>query len=277
MSFFEDCKSLTRKNIQTCNLVATNATIENLNFNLITVPPAPPAPTCNFAVTRTSYFGAPDTMIGVQQSPSIQWEMLQFWTQYGRLQPFIPLLGAPILSPVLATVSLTPVPPPFGNPASMLVQEYVDFLNDAFAQLGLAASAGLQAQPAITDLSTACPQMAIRSTTLNLTNYVFIIRRLMTGGGDVTYAYAMDGAIPFMNSTIFSSQTQSGESVFGFGFIIPVNMAGQPQDAILDDFIILPTYFTPIPTILGFSTCGGQLATDQQMDPPASSTILLNP
>jgi hypothetical protein len=211
---------------------------------------------------------------------TIQWEILQFWTQYGRSQPFIPLLGASILSPNFLTVNLTAVPPPFGNPAITLIQEYLDFLNDVFAQLGLASSAGLEAQPAIT-IRGSSPQMAIRSTTLNLTNYVFIVQRYNDGVPNYTYTYAMDLAIPFMNNSSFSSQIQSGESAWAFrppgG---PINVSGQPQDAILDEFANLPTYYTSTPTILGFSTCEGQLATvatDQQMDPPASSTILLNP
>jgi hypothetical protein len=272
----DECKSLTRRNIQTCNLVATNATIENLNVtNPIVVPPAL---TCNVACTRASYFGAPDTIQHLQTGGIItsQWEILQFWTQYGRLEPFIPLLGASIFSPVLTTASLTPVPPPFGNPTRTLIQEYLDFLNDAFAQLGLASSAGLEAQPAIT-IRSSSPQMAIRSTTLNLTNYVFIVQRINDGVPNFTYTYAMDGAIPFMNSTLFPSQIQSGESVWAVRGPGPVNIAGQPQDAIGDLYNPLTSYYTSTPTILGFSTCGGQLATDQQMVPPASSRILLNP
>jgi hypothetical protein len=272
----EDCKSLTRKNIQTCNLVATNATIQNLNVtNPIVVPPAP---TCNVAVTRISYFGAPDSIQRLQLGfQNIQWEMLQVWVQYGRLEPFSALLGASIFSANIPTPSLTPVPAPFANPAVTLAQEYLDFLNDAFAQTGLSSSDGLQAQPAITTGNASSPQLAIRSTTLNLTNYVFLVRRINDSVENCVYAYAMDGAVPFMNCSTFNSQTQSGESVWSFTGPMPIPLFPQPQDSIFDIFTVIPAYFTPIPTILGFSTCGGQLATDQQMNPPASSTILLNP
>jgi len=240
-----------------CNLVATNATIDNLQL-----------PTCNVGVNRLSYFPEPDTLSIVQADwNTYQWQIAQFWIQNNRLDPFTPLLAAPISSTVFNTAALTVYPAPFNIAGDGGIQQFLDFLNtDIFAALGLDVQYGLQAQPAPTDVNRIRnPQFTIRSSVLNLTNYAFYLNRIADGVVNGNYIYAMDGGIPFLN-TIGYTSTLAGLSCWGFGGGA-YNNANQPQDAFTNLFQLNNGYHNPVHQMLGFSTCGfTPVSSDQQSD-----------
>lgn len=251
--------SIRTRTLQACEVNATGANI----------------PSCRTGVTRLNYFPDP-TNIEILQADhnSVGWNIVQFWIQNGRNSPFVPLLSSPYIGTTYQTALLTPTPTEFTNLGGTRgTQQFLDSMNAFFASQNLDTLYGFNAQPSVGGNTNS--QFVIRTTVKNLSNYVFLMNRVLDGVENFGYGYAMDGGVP-MRNVLGVTELNSGSTTWCFGPVFSFT-TGTPQNVLDILYQTFPAYYPPAAQILGFSDCpvpGTPLDTSQQNDASAMNVLV---